>query len=65
MVELADFSECREGKTGRALTHTAATVGGPNGMTVKACTTACQAAGYLLSGVEFSSQCCKYLSDIT
>jgi hypothetical protein len=32
-------------------------VGGPQGMTVEACENACQAAGYVLAGVEYSAQC--------
>jgi len=29
-------------------------------MTVEACTTACQAAGYPLAGLEYASQCCTF-----
>jgi hypothetical protein len=32
-------------------------VGGPEGMTIEACENACQAAGYVLAGVEYSAQC--------
>ena len=33
--------------------------GGPAAMSIEACLTACQSAGYTLAGVEFSGECCK------
>jgi hypothetical protein len=51
--------EDREGITGRALPFGATTVGGAAAMTVDLCLTACQAAGYVLAGTEYSDECCK------
>jgi hypothetical protein len=48
----------REGTTGRALTDGVAVPGGPSNMTVDLCTSTCQAAGYVLAGVEFAQECC-------
>lgn len=41
-----------------------AITGGPKAMTVHACTTSCQTLGYLLSGVEYASECCKILFQV-
>jgi hypothetical protein len=41
----------------RTLTVGMAVVGGPAAMTPQVCTAACQAAGYVLSGVEYSAEC--------
>ncbi|KUJ17770.1 WSC-domain protein [Mollisia scopiformis] len=46
-----------EGVTGRTLPNQVTTPGGPASLTVALCTTACQAAGYVLAGVEYSQQC--------
>jgi hypothetical protein len=51
--------EDREGITGRALPFGATTLGGAAAMTVDLCLTACQAAGYILAGTEYSDECCK------
>jgi hypothetical protein len=48
-----------EGTTGRALPNDVTTPGGPAKMTVDLCTSACQAAGYVLAGVEYAQECCK------
>jgi len=44
-----------EGTTGRALTYVPSGITG--GMTVEKCTAACAAAGYILAGVEYASEC--------
>jgi hypothetical protein len=49
----------REGTNGRALPNGVTTPGGSALMTVALCTSSCQAAGYLLAGVEYSGECCK------
>ena len=36
--------------------------GGAGAMTVEACTATCRASGYLYAGVEYSQECCKFLS---
>jgi hypothetical protein len=41
----------------RTLANTVATAGGGPVMTVALCVDACQAAGYVLAGVEYASQC--------
>src|ERR1700760_2767568 len=41
----------------RTLSHVGVVPGGPSAMTQQACQTACQSAGFILSGVEFSSEC--------
>jgi hypothetical protein len=51
----------REGNNGRALPNGVTTPGGSALMTVALCTSSCQAAGYLLAGVEYSGECCKAL----
>jgi hypothetical protein len=51
----------REGTTGRALPNGVTTPGGSALMTVALCTSSCQAAGYLLAGVEYSGECCTAL----
>jgi glucan 1,3-beta-glucosidase len=43
--------------TARTVSVPMAVVGGPQGMTIEACETACQAAGYVLSGVEYYAEC--------
>lgn len=48
-----------EGTTGRALPNGVTTTGGSSKMTVDLCTQACQAAGYVLAGVEYAQECCK------
>ncbi|KAF8860305.1 hypothetical protein BDZ45DRAFT_741435 [Acephala macrosclerotiorum] len=54
------FAGCyTEGIHGTALPHKAVTTGGRGALTVHACTTACQAAGYTLAGVEYAKECCK------
>lgn len=45
-----------EGTTGRALTYVVNSIPSQN-MTVKGCTNACHAAGYILAGVEYSGEC--------
>ena len=35
--------------------------GGGGAMTVDLCTSACQAAGYILAGVEYGEECCILL----
>ena len=49
----------REGTTGRALTTGMAVPGGASKMSVALCTSACGAAGFSLSGVEYAQECCK------
>jgi hypothetical protein len=49
----------REGINGRALTTGMNVPGGTNNMTVGLCINACQAAGYVLSGVEDAGECCR------
>jgi hypothetical protein len=34
--------------------------GGGNNMSVANCVDSCQAAGYVLAGVEFAGQCCEF-----
>ncbi|KAE8446194.1 hypothetical protein EG329_012419 [Mollisiaceae sp. DMI_Dod_QoI] len=46
-----------EGITGRTLPNQVTTPGGPANLTVALCTSACQTAGYVLSGVEYSREC--------
>jgi hypothetical protein len=43
--------------TGRVLENGVAVPGGAANMTVAACTSACQAAGYLLAGCEYGGEC--------
>lgn len=47
-----------EGNTGRALTYDAGVPGGD--MTVAKCTAACRAANYILAGVEYGGECCRW-----
>lgn len=49
-----------EGTTGRTLLNGVGTTGGSGAMTVNLCTSACQAAGYLLAGAEYSGECCEF-----
>jgi len=51
--------QSREGINGRALTTGMNVPGGANNMTVGLCINACQAAGYVLSGVEDAGECCR------
>jgi hypothetical protein len=48
-----------EGTTGRALTYGAGLSG--SDLTVEKCTAACHAANYILAGVEYGGECCKWL----
>lgn len=41
----------------RTLGNTMSVPGGPSAMTIEACLTVCQAAGYSLAGVEYSAEC--------
>ena len=43
----------------RTLAHQVDTPGGGSAMTVALCVDACHAAGYVLAGVEYGSQCCE------
>lgn len=52
--------EFSEGTSGRTLPNGVTTTGGSAAMTVDLCLTACQAAGYLLAGAEYSGECCKF-----
>ena len=47
--------------TGRALPIGTAVPGGSGKMTVEACTTACRAGNYVLAGLEYAGECCKFL----
>jgi hypothetical protein len=49
----ADFSS----NGGRTLPNGVAVTGA---LTVDLCTSACQAQGYTLAGVEYAGECCKY-----
>lgn len=46
-----------EGTTGRMLEYG---IHGIDGMTVSKCTSACQGLNYILAGVEYSGECCKF-----
>ncbi|KAN0099930.1 WSC-domain protein [Hyaloscypha variabilis] len=46
-----------EGTTGRVLQAGVQVPGGATNMTVAACTTACQSAGYILAGSEYGDEC--------
>jgi WSC domain len=55
---LWNFVGCyAEGTTGRALPNGVGTTGGSAALTVSLCTSACQTAGYVLAGVEYSGEC--------
>jgi glucan 1,3-beta-glucosidase len=43
----------------RTLGNRLAVPGGASAMSIEACVTVCQSAGYTLAGVEFSGECCK------
>lgn len=43
----------------RTLGNALGVPGGQPAMSIEACLTACQSAGYSLAGVEFSGECCK------
>lgn len=45
------------GPNARTLTYAQGVPNGPNGMTVEQCTTACQAGGFSLAGLEYSIEC--------
>ena len=45
------------GPDARTLTYAQGVPAGPNGMTVEACTSACQAGGHSLAGVEYAVEC--------
>ena len=47
---------------GRTLVNQVQVAGGASAMSVEACETACKAAGYTIAGVEYSGECCKYLT---
>jgi glucan 1,3-beta-glucosidase len=44
----------------RTLGITMQVPGGAAAMSVEACLTVCQAAGYALAGVEYSGECCRF-----
>lgn len=48
-----------EGTTGRTLTNAPGGIPGAE-MTVAKCTAACRAANYILAGVEYGGECCKW-----
>lgn len=48
-----------DGAAARTLTHQAAVDGGAGEMSVRACTTACDNAGYKFAGVEYGQECCQ------
>jgi hypothetical protein len=48
-----------DGANARTLTYAQGVPNGPNGMTVEQCTSACQAGGFSLAGVEYSTECCE------
>jgi hypothetical protein len=50
-----------EGNGGRALLNGVTTTGGSSAMTVDLCLAACQNAGYVLAGAEYSGECCRFL----
>ena len=50
----------RDSTAARTLTTTMATPGGGANLTVALCTSACQAAGYILAGVEYAGECCGF-----
>lgn len=60
-VELTQFENYREGAAGRTLTTLITTIPAAQ-MTVAKCTAACQAGGFILAGVEYSGECCKFPS---
>jgi hypothetical protein len=37
------------------------TTGGQSALTVALCTSACAAGNYLYAGLEYASECCKFL----
>lgn len=45
---------------GRTLANGLQVPGGASAMTVELCESTCLAAGYVLAGVEYSGECCKY-----
>jgi glucan 1,3-beta-glucosidase len=44
---------------GRTLMNGLKVPGGPSAMTIELCEPTCNAAGYILAGVEYSGECCK------
>lgn len=59
--ELKLTLQTSEGTTGRTLSNGVTTTGGSAAMTVGLCLTACQDAGYLLAGTEYSGECCRFV----
>lgn len=49
----------RDDTAARTLPTSIATIGA---VTAESCTAACQEQGYLLAGMEYSQECCKYLT---
>lgn len=45
---------------GRTLVNGEAVPGGASAMTVEACLSTCKGLGYILAGVEYADECCKY-----
>lgn len=48
--------------SGRALPVGTGVPGGAGAMTVEACTTVCRAGNYVLAGLEYAGECCKFSS---
>jgi glucan 1,3-beta-glucosidase len=54
-----NYRGCYTDAAARTLGNFVQVTGGAAAMTVEACITACQAAGYSIVGVEYSQECCK------
>jgi hypothetical protein len=55
-----NFRGCYTDKiSARTLGNALGVPGGQPAMTIEACLAACQFAGYVLAGVEYSGECCK------
>lgn len=48
--------------SGRTLVNGVQVQGGSTAMSVELCQAACKANGYSIAGVEYSGECCKYLT---
>jgi hypothetical protein len=51
----------REGTNGRALTTFTSVTGGSSAMSVALCIQACNSTGFLMAGVEYADECCKFI----
>jgi len=60
-VEHRLIKRCSDSVAARTLTTGMQTTGGQNALTVALCTSACAAGNYLYAGLEYASECCKFL----